>query len=75
MRGPAGTVGHVRVARTLAGDPRSVLDELLVHAIVKACHQLCGVPYTSEDQLRWSDRLHAFDQDKQVNTEGCGQLP
>ncbi|RRR96524.1 helix-turn-helix domain-containing protein [Glycomyces terrestris] len=67
--GPAGTVSHVRVARTLAGDPRHALDELLVHAIVGACHELCGFPYTPKDRLRWAGKLSALRREFQADLE------
>lgn len=53
-RGPVGAVGHVRIAKALAGDPRHALDKVLVAAIVQCCHQLCGGSYTREDERIWS---------------------
>lgn len=70
MRSSAGSVGHARVARALAGDPRHALDEHLVHAIVRACHELCGIPYTATDRRRWSERCNALASEGRSDWEG-----
>lgn len=55
-RGPAGVVSHMRVARALAGHPACALDEVLVLAIVDACHALLG---TEPESGRWAQRVRA----------------
>lgn len=52
-RGPAGVVRHVRIAGALRGHPAHALDEILVLAIVEACHDLCGIPVTGSEIQRW----------------------
>ncbi|MBZ9644452.1 helix-turn-helix transcriptional regulator [Streptomyces sp. PSKA30] len=58
-RGPAGYVSHVRVAGALAGRPHNLLDEVLVVAIVEACHTLCALPFTDADSKRWQGRIRS----------------
>ncbi|MFD7408664.1 helix-turn-helix domain-containing protein [Streptomyces sp. NPDC059866] len=58
-RGPAGCVSHVRVAGALAGRPHHLLDEVLVVAIVEACHTLCALPFTDADRKRWQGRIRS----------------
>ncbi|WP_406326533.1 helix-turn-helix domain-containing protein [Streptomyces sp. NBC_00203] len=52
-RGPAARVSHVRVAGALAGRPPNITDEVLVLAIVQACHDLCAIPFTAADRAQW----------------------
>ncbi|WP_199041535.1 helix-turn-helix domain-containing protein [Glycomyces salinus] len=55
--GPAGVVSHVQIAKALTGDPRHSLDAVLVVAIVRACHEVCGASYTHADEMHWFERI------------------
>lgn len=52
-RGPAGVVNHARIAGALRGHPTHALDEILVVAIVEACHDLCGTRISDTEIVQW----------------------
>jgi hypothetical protein len=51
--GPAGIVSHVRIAAALAGDPALLLDEVLVLALVEACHDVRGRRLSDKSRSHW----------------------
>jgi hypothetical protein len=66
-QGPAGIVSHVRVAAALAGDPALLLDEVLMLALVEACHDVRGRQLSEEGRSRWKKLIGRAAQ----STVGC----